>query len=138
VIAFVQMVLRLLADLLLLSALAFRRRRSLEGENLFLRRQLAMYQERRTKPRRIDTATRTSLALLSPLFDWRSALVVVRRVLAKHYRPGGSGTSGPSWLIFIVHMKDSLWSVDLFRCESILLHSPHLITPRGNADWIIE
>jgi len=78
VIAFVQMVLRLLADLLLLSALAFRRRRSLEAENLFLRRQLAMYQERRTKPRRIDTATRTSLALLSRLFDWRSALVVVR------------------------------------------------------------
>jgi len=28
-----------------LSALAFRRRRSLEAENLFLRRQLAMYQE---------------------------------------------------------------------------------------------
>jgi len=48
---------------------------------------------------------------------------VVRRVLAKHYRPGDSGTNGPSWLTFISHMKDSLWSVDLFRCESILLHS---------------
>ena len=48
---------------------------------------------------------------------------VVRRVLAKHYRPGDSGTSGPSWLTFIGHVKDSLWSVDLFRCESILLHS---------------
>jgi transposase InsO family protein len=23
----------------------------------------------------------------------------------------------------IAHAKDSLWSVDLFRCESILLHS---------------
>ena len=30
---------------------------------------------------------------------------------------------GPSWLTFIGHMKDSLWSVDLFRCESILLKS---------------
>src|SRR6266705_5989889 len=48
---------------------------------------------------------------------------VVRRVLAKHYRPGDSGTNGPSWLTFISHMKDSLWSVDLFRCESIRLHS---------------
>jgi transposase InsO family protein len=89
VIAFVQMVLRLLADLLLLSALAFRRRRSLEAENLFMRRQLAMYQERRTKPRRIDTAARTSLALLSRLFDWRSALVVVRpETLIRWHRAG--------------------------------------------------
>jgi len=48
---------------------------------------------------------------------------VVRRVLAKHYRPGDSGTNGPSWLTFIGDMKDGLWSVDLFRCESILLHS---------------
>ncbi|MDP3939430.1 MAG: integrase core domain-containing protein [Deltaproteobacteria bacterium] len=45
---------------------------------------------------------------------------VVRRVLAKYYdlRPGDGG---PSWLTFLGHLKDSLWSVDLFRCESILL-----------------
>src|SRR5262252_974779 len=47
---------------------------------------------------------------------------VVRRVLAKHYRPK-TGDHGPSWLSFIGHLKDSLWSVDLFRCESILLRS---------------
>src|SRR3979490_475487 len=47
---------------------------------------------------------------------------IVRRVVAKHYRPE-VGTDGPSWLSFIGHMKDSLWSVDLFRCESILLRS---------------
>lgn len=45
---------------------------------------------------------------------------VVRRVLAKHYRPP-PGSGGPSWLTFIGHTKDSLWSVDLFRCESITL-----------------
>src|SRR6202158_6221709 len=39
---------------------------------------------------------------------------VVHRVLAKHYRPT-SGGSGPSWLSFIGHAADSLWSVDLFR-----------------------
>jgi transposase InsO family protein len=44
----------------------------------------------------------------------------VRRVLAKHYSPE-PGAGGPSWLTFIGHMKDSLWSVDLFRCESITL-----------------
>jgi len=48
---------------------------------------------------------------------------VVRRVLAKHCGPSDSGTNGPSWLTFIGHVKDSLWSVDLFRCESILLRS---------------
>jgi putative transposase len=48
---------------------------------------------------------------------------VVRRVLAQHYRPDGSDGNGPSWLTLIAQSKDSLWSVDLFRCESILLHS---------------
>jgi putative transposase len=48
---------------------------------------------------------------------------VVRRLLARHYRPGDSGTDGPSWLTFIAHAKDSLWSAGLFRCESILLRS---------------
>ena len=47
---------------------------------------------------------------------------VVRRALAKHYRPE-SGGNGPSWLTFIGQLKDSLWSIDLFRCESILLRS---------------
>jgi putative transposase len=49
--------------------------------------------------------------------------VVVRRVLVQHYRPDGSGGNGPSWLTFIAQSRDSLWSVDLFRCESILLRS---------------
>jgi hypothetical protein len=42
---------------------------------------------------------------------------VVRRVLEKHYHPGPRGDSGLSWLTVIGHAKDSLWSVDLFRCE---------------------
>ena len=45
---------------------------------------------------------------------------VVRRVLASHYRPERRD-SGPSWLTFLGHAKDSLWSLDLFRTESILL-----------------
>ncbi len=47
---------------------------------------------------------------------------LVRRVLAKHYQPLPGG-GGPSWLTFLGHTRDSLWSIDLFRCESILLKS---------------
>jgi putative transposase len=45
---------------------------------------------------------------------------VVRRILRTHYRPERR-QSGPSWLTFLGHTKDSLWSIDLFRTESILL-----------------
>jgi hypothetical protein len=45
---------------------------------------------------------------------------IVRRVLASHYRPDRR-QCGPSWLTFLGQAKDSLWSLDLFRTESILL-----------------
>ena len=47
---------------------------------------------------------------------------IVWRVLNKYYKPF-SGNTGPSWLSFVANMKDSLWSVDFFRCESMLLKS---------------
>ena len=53
------------------------------------------------------------------VFDIEIDKDVVRRVLARHYRPE-PGSNGPSWLTFLGHSKDSLWSVDLFRCESLL------------------
>jgi transposase InsO family protein len=46
---------------------------------------------------------------------------VVRRVLMKYYHPTPGDNSGPSWLSFIGNMKDSLWSIDLFCCESASL-----------------
>jgi transposase InsO family protein len=50
---------------------------------------------------------------------------VVRRVIDKYYKPHTplSPGDGPSWLAFLGHTKDSLWSVDMFRCESILLQT---------------
>jgi hypothetical protein len=45
---------------------------------------------------------------------------LVRRVLAKYYYPNPGG-DGPSWLTFLGHSKDSLWNVDLVRCESLIL-----------------
>ncbi len=59
---------------------------------------------------------------ISFVFDIEIDKDVVRRVLAKHYRPE-PGSNGPSWLTFLGHSKDSLWSVDLFRCESLILKS---------------
>src|ERR1035437_1555663 len=47
---------------------------------------------------------------------------VVRRIHARHYRPE-KDSAGPSWLTFLGHMKDSLWSLDLFRCESASLRT---------------
>src|SRR6516165_2202018 len=47
---------------------------------------------------------------------------VVRRVLAIHFRHKPD-TDGPSWLTVIAQAKDSVWSVDLFRVESIVLRS---------------
>src|SRR5437016_3763867 len=47
---------------------------------------------------------------------------VVRRILSVHYWPE-SDSGGPSWLTFLGHMKDSLWSMDLFRCESASLRT---------------
>src|ERR1700751_5843912 len=54
---------------------------------------------------------------LSHVFGIEIDKDVVRRVLAKHYRPTDTGANGPSWLTFIAQTKDSLWSLDLFRCE---------------------
>ena len=51
---------------------------ALRAENLFLRRQLALYIERGVQPRRVDAATRVSPVVLGRLFDWRGALVVVQ------------------------------------------------------------
>jgi putative transposase len=42
----------------------------------------------------------------------------VGRILRKNNHKDPSA-NGPSWLTFIGNMKDSLWSVDIFRCESI-------------------
>jgi putative transposase len=42
---------------------------------------------------------------------------VVRRILNKYFQPNPGDTNEPSWLTFLGHTKDSLWSLDLFRCN---------------------
>jgi putative transposase len=51
---------------------------ALAAENLCLRKQLALYQERHTKPRRATNATRLALVWLGRWFDWRQVLAIVQ------------------------------------------------------------
>ena len=80
---------RLIADLVVYLGLLIRPRKAIAAENLFLRRQLALYQERKVGPQRIDPASRITLALLSRLFNWRDALIVVQpKTLIRWHRAG--------------------------------------------------
>ena len=53
-------------------------RSALAAENLFLRKQLTFFVDRKEAPRRTDNATRVTMATLARLFDWKEALVVVK------------------------------------------------------------
>jgi putative transposase len=65
----VRTVQRTAGDLWRLVAAAARSHAQLTAENLFLRKQLALYLERQVKPRRADDATRIALVALSLLID---------------------------------------------------------------------
>ena len=51
---------------------------ALAAENLFLRKQLALYQERHVTPRRATDVARLTLVWFGRWFDWRQALTVVQ------------------------------------------------------------
>ena len=68
----------LLADGLLFFRLLFRSRTALSAEVLFLRKQLAFYEERQVQPRRLNDSARFSLILWSRLCNWKDALVIVK------------------------------------------------------------
>ena len=69
-------------DLIRLVALAARPRAALVAENLFLRKQLALFQERQVRPRRAEAG-------LSQWFAWRNALVNVQAdTLLRWHRQG--------------------------------------------------
>ena len=81
--------LRMVGNLVHFLCLGLRSGTSLAAENLFLRKQLAFYQERKVKPRRADNPTRVTLVLLSRWFNWRDALIVVKpRTFITWHRKG--------------------------------------------------
>jgi putative transposase len=83
------MLLTLLVDALRYISLCLHSPTALAAENLFLRKQLALYRERRIKPRRATPATRMALTMLARWFDWRQALVIVQpATLVRWHRQG--------------------------------------------------
>src|ERR1700726_1907552 len=76
-------------DLVRLAFFAAHSRSALAAENLFLRKQLALFQERKVRPRRADDSTRWMIATLSRMFQWRGALVNVKPdTLLRWHRKG--------------------------------------------------
>ena len=66
--------LRVPADVLRFGSSLWRSHAQLAAENLFLRKQLALYLERQVKPRQADDAARIALVAPSRLIDWRQLL----------------------------------------------------------------
>jgi len=119
--------------------------RAVIGENLLLKQQLIVLGRSRRRAPNLRVGDRLLFGLLalllrkarirkvavcvrpSTLLAFHQALV--RRKYGRLFSSIGTtktpapGGSGPSWLSFIGHATNSLWSVDLFRCESIVLHS---------------
>jgi len=65
-------------DVLAFACLGLRTSSALAAENLFLRKQLGLYVERKKKPRRATDSVRFTLAQLSRFVDWRPILTVVK------------------------------------------------------------
>ena len=65
-------------DLVRLLVFSVRSRRALAAENLYLRKQLALFQERRVKAHRANDSTRLIMVILGRMFGWRDALVNVK------------------------------------------------------------
>src|SRR5882672_7350669 len=65
-------------DGLLFLGATLRARTAVNAEILFLRKQLAFYQEHQIRPRRLTDSARFSLVFWSRLFDWKEALVIVQ------------------------------------------------------------
>jgi putative transposase len=77
------------ADLLAFLLLCFRSPAAQAAENLFLRKQLGLYVERKTKPRRATDSIRFTLVRLSRFFEWPGALTIVKpETLIRWHRKG--------------------------------------------------
>src|SRR5712691_1561689 len=72
---FLQTAFGVLLDALTFLRLCLRPTASVAAENLFLRKQLALFVERKVKPRRATDSIRFTLARLSRWFDWSNALI---------------------------------------------------------------
>jgi hypothetical protein len=72
------MLLSLIGDAICYLGLCLRPGPALAAENLFLRKQLTLYEECQVQPRRATNATRILMVWLSYCFDWRPVLRIVK------------------------------------------------------------
>ena len=93
-VALIKIVVQMIIDVARFVILQFRPTRSVQAENLFLRRQLGLFKERGIKPRRVDAATQISLAVLARFFDWWDALIVVHPKTIIRWQHAGWRCSG--------------------------------------------
>ena len=85
----VAVLLSLIVDAVCYLGLCLRPSPILAAENPFLRKQLALYQERQVKPRQTTNTIRLAMVWLSHWFDWRSALsIVTPETFARWHRQG--------------------------------------------------
>ena len=75
---FVRNLRTIVSDGLSFFAGVWRRRTALAAENLFLRKQLALFREREKKAMPTTPADRFVFSKLAGCFDWRSALMIVK------------------------------------------------------------
>src|SRR5215467_15171006 len=86
---FVQTIFGVLWDGLMFLRLWLRPSAAVAAENLFLRKQLGLFVERKIKPQRATDSIRFTLARPSRWFDWPNALIAVKPdTLIRWHRKG--------------------------------------------------
>jgi hypothetical protein len=94
--------------------LFFSSRVALVAENLFLRKQLALFQERKTTRHRTTASFRLAMVALAKFFNWRNALMIVKPETFggwhRTLRTADRDPSGASALIFSSHSPKAILS----------------------------
>jgi putative transposase len=86
---FMRAIFAVLLDIVTFTRLCLRPTTAVAAENLFLRKQLGLFVERKIKPRRATDSIRFTLARLSRWFDWQNALIAVKPdTLIRWHRKG--------------------------------------------------
>jgi len=113
-------------DLVRLLVFGVRSRRALAAENLYLRKQLALFQERRVKAHRANDSTRLIMVILGRMFGWRDALVNVKPdTFIRWHRQGfrllwrwKSPPPGSAYRISSLVQSQPRWSREPTDCRS--------------------
>ncbi len=109
--------------------------RAVAAESLLLIHQLQIVNRSRQRAPNLTTLDRFVLGLttlfirphripkVAAMLKPATLLKFHKALVYRKHRPDNSDSHGQSWLSFLAQTKDSLWSLDIFRCESIQLRS---------------